>query len=78
MIVRDERHWEEFQWTCKNTSEKLKDEASSKCDRLNTTGFTLFHNGETIHGNRQVKSIQTTEGNPLIAITNRTKRSKNI
>ena len=78
MIVRDKEYLKELRWTCENTSEKLKDKASSECDRLNTTGFTLFHNGKTIHGNKQVKGVQTSTENPLIAITDRTKRSKNI
>lgn len=77
MIVRDKEYLKELQWTCENTSEKLRGEASSRHVRLNNEEFTLLYNGNIVRGNKQVKSVGTSRENPLIAITNRTKGSKN-
>ena len=65
-------------WTCENTSKKLKDEASSRLDFLNNKKFTLLHNGNIVHGNTCVRSVRTSTVNPLIAITDSTKKSKNL
>ena len=79
MTVRDQEFiMSVLPWTCKNTSKKLKDEASLRLDCLSNKKFTLLHNGNIVHGNTCVRSVRTSIDNPLIAITDRTKKSKNL
>ena len=80
MTVRDQECLTTgLQWTCNDpTSKRLKDEASSRLACLNNKEFTLLHNGNIVRGNTCVCEVQTSTENPLIAITDRTKGSKNL
>ena len=79
MTVRDQEHLTtDLQWTCADTSINIKNEASSRLACLNNKEFTIFHNGNKVHGNTCVRNVQTSTDNPLIAVTKRTKGSKNL
>ena len=79
MIVRDQESLTTVQpWICTNTSKRLKDEASLRLDCLKNKKFTLLHNGSKVNGKKHVKNVNTSIDNPLIAITDKTKGSKNL
>ena len=77
-VCDQERLMTGLQWTCADTSINVKNETSSRRDCLNDKKFILLHKENIVHGNTCVKNVQTSTENPLIAITERTKGSKNL
>ena len=79
MIVRDQESLTTVpSWICTNTSNTIHTEARDNCNILENGAFTLLHNGSKVNGNKHVKNVNTSIDNPLIAITDRTKKSKNL
>ena len=79
MTVRDQESLTTgLQWTCTNTSNTINTEARDNYNILENGAFILLHDGIIVRGNTRVKNVQTSTDNPLIAVTNRTKKSKNI
>ena len=80
MTVRDQESLTTgLRWKCNDpTSKRLEDEASSRLACPNNKEFTLLYNGNIVCGNTRVCEVQTSTRNPLIAVTDRTKESKNL